>query len=96
MPCIMTTASHIRRELLWLLIGLPLGLLLLPVLIFLAGMRVFGPYAGGEAGDLVNGFLRGLGQGEPACWLVAVGPYLVLLLLRLMVRGFRAPAEQSD
>ena len=93
----MTSASHIiRRELLWLLIGLPLGLLLLPVLVFLVGSRLFGPYAGGEAGDLVNGFFQGLGQGEPVCWLVAVGPYFGLLLLRLMVWGFRAPMPSQD
>ena len=93
----MTTASHIiRRELLWLLVGLPLGLLLLPVLIYLVGMRAFGPYAGGEAGDLVHGFFQGLGRGDLSSWLVGVGPYAGLLLLRLMIRGFRSPAGQKD
>ncbi len=89
MPCIMTTASAIRRELLWLIIGIPLGVLLLPVLIWLVGARVFGPYAGGEVGDLVSHFFRGLGQGEPAFWLVAVGPYVCLLLLRVLIQAIR-------
>ena len=80
--------ATLRRELLWLLIGLPLGLVL-PVLVFLVGRRMFGPYAGGEAGDLLNGFFQGLGQGVPACWLVAVGPWLCLLLLRAVVAAIR-------
>ena len=92
----MSTASAIRRELLWLLIGLPLGLLLLPVLIWLVGARTFGPYAGGEAGDLVNHFFQGLGQGAPTFWLVAVGPYVGLLLLRVLVQAFRGPAGVED
>ncbi len=81
--------AAIRRELLWLLIGAATGLLLLPVLIFIVGRRTFGPYAGGEAGDLVNNFFLGLGQGVPACWVVAVGPWVCLLLLRILFRTAR-------
>lgn len=77
------------RELLWLFIGLALGCLLLPVLIFVVGVRAFGPYAGGEAGDLVNHFYQGLGQGVLACWVVAVGPWIGLLLLRTVFRAVR-------
>ena len=87
----MSIASAIRRELLWLLIGLPAGALLLPVLIWLVGARVFGAYAGGETGDLVRRFFQNLGQGDSASWLVALGPYAGLLLLRLALRLLRRP-----
>jgi hypothetical protein len=80
----------VRREFLWLLIGLAAGLLLLPPLIWEAGSLVFGPYAGGSTRDLVDQFFRGLGQGEQAIWIVALGPYLALLTLRLTVAAVRA------
>ena len=82
--------ATVRREFLWLLIGLPVGLLLLPPLIWLVGSRVFGAYAGGSTRDLVDHFYRGLGQGQQAFWIVALGPYLAILILRLTVAGVRA------
>jgi hypothetical protein len=80
----------VRREFLWLLIGLPVGVLLLPPLIWLVGSHVFGPYTGGNTRDLVDHFFRGLGRGQQAFWIVALGPYLALLALRLTLAGLRA------
>ena len=80
----------VRRELLWLLIGLPVGVLLLPPLIWLVGSHVFGPYAGGNTRDLADHFFRGLGQGQQAFWIVALGPYVAILTLRLTLAGIRA------
>jgi len=85
----------VRRELLWLLIGLVMGLLLLPPLIWLVGSRVFGPYAGGNTRDLVDHFYHGLGQGQQATWIVALGPYLVILVLRLTVGAVQAARRQA-
>ena len=82
--------ATVRREFLWLLIGLPVGVLLLPPLIWLVGSHVFGAYAGGNTRDLVDHFFRGLGRGQQAFWIVALGPYLAILTLRLTVAGFRA------
>jgi hypothetical protein len=82
--------ATIRREFLWLLIALPVGVLVLPPLIWLVGSRVFGPYAGGNTRDLVDHYFRGLGQGHQAFWIVALGPYLALLTLRLTVAAVRA------
>ena len=73
-----------------MLIGLPVGLLLLPPLIWLVGSRVFGAYAGGGTRDLVDHFFRGLAQGQQAFWIVALGPYLALVVLRLTLAGVRA------
>jgi hypothetical protein len=82
--------ATVRRECLWLLIALPVGVLLLPPLIWLVGSHVFGPYAAGNTRDLVDHFFRGLGQGQQAFWLVALGPYLAILALRLTLAGIRA------
>jgi hypothetical protein len=82
--------ATLRRELLWALIALPVGVLLLPPLIWLVGSRVFGAYAGGGTRDLVEHFFRGLAQGQEAFWIVALGPYLVLIALRLTLGAVRA------
>jgi len=87
--------ATLRRELLWALIALPVGVLLLPPLIWLAGSRVFGAYAGGGARDLVDHFFRGLAQGQQAFWIVALGPYLVLIALRLTLGAVRATRRQA-
>ncbi len=85
----------VRREFLWALIGLAAGLLLLPPLIWEAGSHVFGPYARGGTRDLVDQFFRGLSQGEQAIWIVALGPYLAILTLRLTVAAIRAVRRQA-
>lgn len=87
--------ATLRRELLWLLIALPIGVLLLPPLIWLVGSHVFGPYAGGNTRDLVDHFFRGLGQGQQAFWIIALGPYVVLLALRLTLGAVRATRRQD-
>jgi len=85
----------VRRELLWILIGLVVGLLLLPPAVWLLGSRVFGPYAAGNARDLVDHFYRGLGQGQQSTWIVALGPYLVIVVLRLTVGAIQAVRRQA-
>jgi hypothetical protein len=79
----------VRREFLWLLIALTVGLLLLPPLVWLVGSHVFGPYAGGNGRDLVDHFFRGLGHGLQAFWIVALGPYVALLTLRATLGALR-------
>jgi hypothetical protein len=84
------SVATVRREALWLLIGLPVGILLLPPLIWLVGSRVFGSYPGGNTRDLVDHFFHGLSQGQKAFWIVALGPYVVIVALRLTLAGMRA------
>ena len=81
--------SAVRRECLWLLTALAIGVLLLPPLIWLVGSHVFGAYDGGSR-NLVDHFFRGLGQGQQAVWIVALGPYLAILTLRMTVAAIRA------
>jgi hypothetical protein len=87
--------ATLRRELLWLLIALPVGVLLLPPLIWLVGSHVLGAYAGGGTRDLVDHFFRGLAQGQQAFWIVALGPYVVLIALRLTVGAVQTTRRQA-
>jgi hypothetical protein len=87
--------ATIRREVLWVLIALPVGVLLLPPLIWLVGSRVFGPYGGGGLRDLVDHFFRGLSQGQEALWIVALGPYLLIVSLRLTVAAIQAVRREA-
>ncbi len=82
--------TTVRREFLWILIALAVGLILLPPLIWLVGSQVFGPYAAGGTRDLVDHFFRGLGQGHKAFWIVALGPYLMIVILRFTVAAVQA------
>ena len=87
--------SRPRRELLGLALALLVGLLLMPLLIWLAGNRVLGPYTHGQnlhAGPfaLLQDFFIGLLHGSAVFWAVALGPAVFILLLRLCVRGLRA------
>ncbi|MGC1458760.1 MAG: hypothetical protein WA825_10820 [Steroidobacteraceae bacterium] len=88
-------SASLRRELLWALIALPVGVLLLPPLIWVVGSRVFGTYAGGGTRDLIDHFFRGLAQGQEAFWIVALGPYLALIALRMTLGAVRATRRQA-
>lgn len=86
-----------RRELIVLLVGIVLGVVLAPIATFLVGSRVLGPYAGGPGlPALMASFLRGLAAGGLAYWVIALGPYLFLLLLRALaaaLRRIKSPRE---
>jgi hypothetical protein len=54
----------------------------MPCLIFAAGRIALGPYAHGSLFALWREFIAGLLAGSQAQWLVALGPYLFVWLLR--------------
>ncbi len=82
-------AGTLRRELIVLGAALAFGVLAVPPLLWLAGTRTLGPYAGGGVAALVANFFRGLASGALAFWLVALGPYLVLTALRALLALMR-------
>ena len=79
----------LTRELLTLGLCLVLGLLLMPVLIWLVGKAELGPYANGGLGSLLGDYYVALATGSLAYWLVALGPYGALWLLRGLRYWFR-------
>jgi hypothetical protein len=87
--------ASVRREVLWLLIALPIGVLLLPPLIYLVGARVFGAYGAGNTRELVDHYFHGLAQGQQAFWIIALGPYAAILTVRLTVGAIRAVRREA-
>jgi hypothetical protein len=73
-------------ELALAVLGLILGVALMPVLIFYTGAAVLGRYEGSSLGNLYHSLFAGLGQASIASWVVLLGPYGLYLLFK----GLRA------
>jgi hypothetical protein len=78
-----------KRELLTVLLCLVLGLVLMPLSIWLVGNRTLGPYSNGGPLSLWRDFAVGLLHGSLAFWLVALGPYAAVWLWRVLRWGWR-------
>lgn len=80
----------LARELVTLALCLLVGLLLMPVLIWAVGSAELGPYANGGLGALLADYYVTLAKGSLAYWIVALGPYGALWLLRGLRQWFLA------
>ena len=80
-----------RRELRIGAAWLGFGLLVMPFLIYLAGVLTLGPY---EAGLLafLGSLLAAFFTAKPSAWLLVLGPYLLFTSIRLLTRPLRRPA----
>ena len=76
------SARGLSRELLAIGICLIIGIIAMPCLIFIAGRLVLGPYGHGNLFALWHDYLQQLLAGSRAAWFIALGPYLLLWLLR--------------
>jgi hypothetical protein len=79
-----------RREIALLGLMLAFSLFILPVLIWFAGKFFLGEYVRTPSGAPTGGplalwvdYLRGLVSGSLGYWTVLVGPYVILLALRI-------------
>ena len=59
------------------------GLLLMPALIYLAGLVVLKPYAHGGVFSLYYDWFAGLFGGHSSFWIVVIGPLAFLTIFRL-------------
>jgi hypothetical protein len=87
--------SRAQRELILFGAALIFGVLLMPLLIWVGGNRVLGPYTHGQnphAGPfaLLADFLIGLWHGSAVFWSVALGPAVFILPVRLFWRALHA------
>ena len=79
----------LRREFALLAGALAFGLLVIPLLIWVAGHATLGPYTHGDSGPgygpltLYGDYFAGLGRGWIMYWAVALGPLLLLVAARL-------------
>jgi hypothetical protein len=74
-------------------VGLALGLILMPILIFYAGVAALGRYDGASLGHLYSSLFTGLKEASIASWLVFLGPYGLYLLFRSLRGWWRASAR---
>jgi len=74
-------------------VGLALGLILMPILIFYAGVAALGRYDGASLGHLYASLFTGLKEASIASWLVFLGPYGLYLLFRTLRGWWRASAR---
>ena len=70
------------RELLTIVACIGIGVIVMPCLIFAVGRIALGPYAHGSVFALWRDFMIGLVSGSQAVWFIALGPYLLVWLLR--------------
>lgn len=84
----MAHPAGIRRELRILAFAAGFGLVVLPFLVYLAGLLTLGPYEGGLLrflGSLYKAFFTL----QPAAWLLLLGPWILLTCLRFTTRPLR-------
>jgi len=77
-----------RRELGFFVLLFGFGLLVMPFLIYLAGVMTLGPYEGGLLaffGSLLGAFFTA----KPSAWLLVIGPYLLFSAVRFLTRPLR-------
>ena len=74
-------------------VGLLIGVGLMPILIFCAGVFTLGRYEGASLGHLYHSLILGLGQGSIGSWVVLLGPYGLYLLFKGLRLWWRASAR---
>jgi hypothetical protein len=91
--------AHLAEERPWVAellvagLGLLLGVTLLPVLIFYAGVAALGRFDGASLGHLYSSLFEGLREASIASWMVFLGPYGLYLLFRALRAWWRANAR---
>ena len=79
----------VRKEAILFVALLFVGIVLLPLAIFLVGQLVFGTYGGAGYGDFfgsISARLRGL---DGVAWFLVLSPYLAWQCLRLTILAWR-------
>ena len=83
-----------RRELVYFGLIAGFGLVVLPFLIYLAGVLSLGPYEGGLLaflGSLYGAFFAF----QPSAWALLLGPYPLFWVVRLLTRPIRRSRARS-
>lgn len=70
--------------------ALLVGVALMPILIFYAGVASLGRYEGASLHALYSSLFTGLAEGSIAAWVVFLGPYALYLLFRGLRVWWRA------
>ncbi len=84
------------REAMLFTILLAVGIILLPVAIFLVGEVVFGDYGGDGFGQFLESIFTRLFDGDRFAWFLILSPYIVVQLLRVLGLAWRATAAPTE
>ena len=84
----MSATRIIRREAILLIIMTLVGVLILPICVFLVGKLVFGEFAGAGFGEFYRDIHSDLRSGEPDIVFLLFSPYIIWQLIRLSFRVF--------
>ncbi len=91
------TRHRLRFELLFAAGWLALGLFALPALIYGIGTLLLGPYGEGAGlGDFYADFYGDLATPSGRAWAIALGPLLLISLLRAVFLGISPRADADD
>ena len=85
-----------RFELIFASIWLAVGLFVLPATIFIVGGALLGPYGdNGGLGRFYGDFFGDLAEPSVRAWAIALGPLILISLLRLVFAGRRPRAAAN-
>ena len=89
--------SHrLRFELIFASLWLAFGLFVLPAIIYMVGTLLLGPYGENQGlGAFYADFFKDLVEPAGRAWILALGPLVVVSILRLVFLG-KAPHEDSE
>jgi len=72
------------------------GIVLVPIAIFLVGDAVFGSYGGEGYGDFFGTLSGKIRAGDRVAWFLVLSPYLAIFVFRLMVWGWSLTAQPRN
>jgi hypothetical protein len=88
---------HARFEVIFTSIWLVVGLLVLPATIFFVGGALLGPYGDdGGLGRFYGDFFGDLAEPSVRAWAIALGPLVLISLLRLVFAGAGRGPQQPQ
>jgi hypothetical protein len=82
-------------ELAVVMAALVVGVALMPILIFYAGVASLGRYEGASLRSLYDSLFVGLQDGSIASWVVFLGPYALYLLFRALRAWWRVGTSSA-
>ena len=88
--------NAITREAALLLGFLFLGLVLLPIAIYIVGQAIFGDYGGGSYGHFYSELSSRIRAGDSTAWFLVLSPYLGWQILRLVAVGWRFASRRPE
>lgn len=86
-------STLLKKEAAVFLVLLLIGLVLLPICIWVVGNAVFGAYDGAGYSDFFGTLSGKIRSGNPVAWFLVLSPWIVWQCLRLIAFGWRSAGE---